>query len=400
MVKRLALLAALGALTVTAGAQPDPYLTGRACMSREQFDSAVIHLNRALEATPGRAEIYLQLGIAHFRANNNPAAREAFYEAEKRRQGMGSLYLARTEVRLGHDELALKFLRDHLSSRYRVQEKEILLDEELSRLEGSRGWQQLWNEKQWYSQADRQYQEAIFLKEHGDALEAINILNQLEKRGYKRSQVQTSKALIYEELGNRKAALSALEDAVENDGRNLDAIYRLAVYQLEGGDTEEALGGLDRVIRQDPARFGAYLLRARARSAGDDLAGAMEDIDLYLTYLPGSHEVYYLRGTIQYDHGKYLNAIQAFNRALELENGKAAYYFARGRAYAATNTIRYADRDMSMALDLDPLNGEVWFEKAKLSERLGNRDDACHCYRKAFQFGIHQAGELLERQCN
>ncbi len=27
---------------------------------------------------------------------------------------------------------------------------------------------------------------------------------------------------------------------------------------------------------------------------------------------------------------------------------------------------------MSMALDLDPLNGEIWFEKGKLAEQLGD----------------------------
>ena len=165
----------------------NPYLAGRACMMQEMYDSALIHLKRANELEPGESNILMNLGLCHFKMNNFPAAREVFNEAEKRWEGLGSLYLAKTEVRLNHPELALKYLRIHLSSRYRLPEKEILLDPELSQLEGSPGWQQLWNEKDWYNQADKDFQEAQFLKENGEALEAINLLNQLEKKKYKRS---------------------------------------------------------------------------------------------------------------------------------------------------------------------------------------------------------------------
>ena len=238
------------------------------------------------------------------------------------------------------------------------------------------------------------------MKAHGEALEAINLLNRLEKQGYQRSKVQVEKAEIYALLGNTKAARSELRSAVKTDIRNLDAVYRLASYQVEEDDLDEALTGMDRVIRQEPDRFEAYLLRARARSKHEDLSGAMEDLELYLTYFPDHHGAYYQKGLIQHAHGKYLNAIQSFNRALEMEQGNAAYYFARGRTYVATGTTRYAGKDMSMALDLDPYNGEIWFEKGKLSDQLGDRSGACHCYRKAYQYGIFEAGEMIEKQCN
>ena len=398
--KKWILLALFAAASLRGWGQVDPYLAGRACMNQGYFDSAVVHLNRALDMAPGETEILYQLGIAYFKLNNNPAARDAFYETEKRRKGMGSLYLAKTEVRLNHPELALKYLREHLSSRYRVPEKDILLDEELSTLEGKPGWQQLWDEKRWYSAGDMEFQEAQFMKENGQALEAINLLNKLEKQGYRSSRVQTEKAEVYAQLGNAKAARSELRSAVKSDVRNLDALLNLASYQVEEGALEEALSGLDRVIRQEPDRFNAYLLRAKARSDHGNLPGALDDLALYHTYFPDQHEAYYQKGLIQYSHGKYLDAIQSFNRALEMDSGVADYYFARGRTYASTGTTRYAEKDMSMALDLDPYNGEIWFEKGKLSEKLGNQQSACHCYQKAFQYGVFEAGEILDRQCN
>ncbi len=379
--------------------QMDPYLSGRASMMKGDYQSAVIQMNLALEEHPGETDILYQLGICHFTLNNFPAARETFYEVEKRRQGMGSLYLARCEVKLNHPELAMKYLKEHLSSDYKIAEKEILLDQILSSLESQPGWQQLWNEKEWYSQGDKEFQEAQFLKENGSALEAINMLNKLEKQGYEKSKVQTEKAEVYALLGNPKAARSALRSATKSDTRNLDALYLLASYQLDEGKSEEALLGLNRVIRQEPDRFGAYMLRAKAKSGQGDLPGAEKDLDLYLTYFPNDHQAHYQKGIIQYDHGKYLAAIQSFNRALDMDTGKAEYYFARGRTYASTGTTRYAEKDLSMALDLDPYKGEIWFEKGKLSQQLGDQEEACFCFSKAFQYGIFEAGEILDKQC-
>ena len=380
--------------------QSDPYLSGRASMIHGSLEEAAIFMEEALRAKPGDAELYYQLGVVRFGLHEYPAARDAFYECEKRRKGLGSFYLAKCEVKLNHEQQALKYLRIHLSSRYKLHESEILLDEDFSRLEGLPGWQQLWNEKRWYSSPDTEYQQAMYLKNQGDYLEAINLLNKLEKQGYKRSMVQTKKGSIYQELGNRKAASSSLKSAIKSDSRNLDAIQQLADIQINDGDAEEAAAGLDRVIRQDPARFEAYIQRAEALNLTGDLTGAMKDMDLYLSYFPEDDSAIYLKGMIQFDHGKYLDAIQSFNKSLILNNGKSEYYFARGRTYAATGTTRYAERDMSMALDLDPLHGEIWFEKGKLAEKLGDRKDACHCYRKAYQYGIFEAGTLISSKCN
>jgi tetratricopeptide (TPR) repeat protein len=387
-------------ISVVSIGQSDQYLLGRACMEAGRYDSAVYHLERALEKNPGSTELYYQLGISYFTLNRFPDARDAFYETEKRRKGMGSFYLTKSEIKLNHPQQALKYLRVHLSSRYKKSEAEILLDEDISTLDGLEGWQQLWNEKKWYNSRDRKFHDAMFLKSQGDYLEAINQLNALEKQGYKKSLVLSEKASIYEELGNLKAARSALKSAVRSDARNMDALQELSVLLAENGEAEEAIEGFNRLLKQDPARFDAYLQRGEALSHFGDPSGAISDMELYLSYFPENDSAFYRKGLIQYEHGKYLDAIQSFNKSLVLNKGEAAYYFARGRTYAATGTTRYAEKDMSMALDLDPLNGEIWYEKGKLAEQLGMMESACHCYQKAFQYGIYEAGELINKRCN
>jgi tetratricopeptide (TPR) repeat protein len=394
------LICLLWMIPVLGFGQSDPYLLGRASMIHGSPDSAAIFLKEALSAKPGDAELYFHLGEALFQQQNFPAARDSFYECEKRRKGRGSFYLAKCEVKLNHKQQALKYLRIHLSSRYKRSETEILLDEDLTTLQGMSGWQELWNEKRWYSNPDTDFQQAMYLKNQGDFLDAINLLNLLEKQGYKRSRVLTEKAIIYEELGNLKAARSSLKSAVKSDSRNLDAKQLLARMQTSDGDAEEAVEGLNWVIRQDPARFDAYIQRAEALSLSGDLPAALEDMDLYLNYFPEDDSAIYLKGMMQLSHSKYLDAMQSFNKSLSLNSGKSEYYYGRGLTYAATGTIRYAQRDMSMALDLDPLNGEIWYEKAQLDEQMGKISDACHCYRKAYQYGVFEAGEHITRKCN
>ena len=386
-------------ISVLGFGQTDHYLSGRACMDVGSYDSALFHLEIALKQNPGSTDLYYQLGIAYFTLKRFPDARDMFYETEKRRKGMGSFYLAKSEIKLSHSQQALKCLRIHLSSRYKKSESEILLDEDISTLEGLPGWQELWNEKRWYNSRDKEFQDAMFLKDQGDYLEAINMLNNLEKQGYKKSVVQSEKAVIYQELGNIKASRSALRSAVKSDARNLDALQQLAVLQIADDDAEEAVEGLNKVIRQDPARFEAYMQRGEALSQMGDLSAALSDMELYLTYFPENDSAFYRKGLIQFQNGKYLDAIQSFNRSLALNKGEAAYYFARGRTYAATGTTRYAEKDMSMALDLDPLNGEIWYDKAKLAVQLGNIKSACHCYQKAYQYGIFEAGEEINKRC-
>ncbi|MBN1131475.1 MAG: tetratricopeptide repeat protein [Bacteroidales bacterium] len=378
---------------------PDDYLMGRACMMKGQYDSAIVLFDRALQQKPGDVDILFHRGISHFNLQNNMKAHEDFFQVERRQKGMASHYLARTEVRLNHPEQALKYLRIHLASRYKLPEKDILLDEELGTLQARDDWKALWNEKSWYNQNDRNFQDALFHQGNGAYLEAINLLNDLEKQGYRKSEVLTIKAEIYESLGNDKAVMAEIDRAVRSDVRNHNALGIRVEYAMKNGKFEEALADCDKLIRLDPAQFEAYLVRAVARSETGDLDGAVGDIDNYLLYFPDRDSAYFLKGTILYRHGKYLNAILSFNKALELNTGRAEYYHHRGLVYVQTGTLQYAEKDFSMALDLDPENGQTWFEKGKVAARLGKNETACHNYKKAYQYGVFEARNFIVKNC-
>ncbi len=393
------LLALLNLLASSLYAQNEHYIRGRAALQLGKHGKATACLQTAALQDPANADIAYYLGMALYADRDYAAACDAFLTAEKLRPGCACLQLARTETLLHHQERALYYLRLHLESKYRLAESDILLDPVLSGLEKETGWQQLWQEKEWYSEQDKMLGEARFLLERGEIPDAMNLLNALEKTGYRSAEAGFERGRVYARMHNPKAARKAFQEALKKDPKHIPTLEALAELEMAENEAGLAIPLWNRLLRQDPAFFPAYLRRAVSFSKDGKLRAAIGDLDFFLSCFPESDSVLYLKGKIYSEHGKHLDALKALNKALELSQNNAAYFLERGKAYAATGTHRYAYRDFAMALDLDPENGETWYEKGKVAEKLGDNDEACHAYRMAFSQGIHEAKELAGKLC-
>jgi tetratricopeptide (TPR) repeat protein len=377
----------------------DNYLKARSLMQIEKYDSALHYLQLAIKENPGNVDAMYHRGLCNFHLNRYDHAIADFLYVNKRRGGMGSLMLAKTEARLKHNELAVKYLREHLSSHYKVPEKEILLDQDITGLESSIAWKSLWREREWYTASDQDLQDILYMKSKGEYLEAINRLNALDKKRYKKTLVNQHLAEIYLSLDNLKAAAEALDKSISADTRNMEAIKLRIDLHIQKGDFEKAAKDCDRLLRQSPDEFEYYLVSGRINSGVGEYEKALKTVNLYLRYYPHSDKAYSELGLIHYNHGKYLEALKSFNRALSINVGNATYYFNRGRAYAAAKTYNYAVRDFSMALDLDPSDPEIWYNKGLADLEIGNRTSACFSFKKAFQFGKFEASEYIQKIC-
>lgn len=378
---------------------PDNYLKARALMIRQEYDSAIYLLTLAEKENPGNTILIFNRGICYFELKEYNQAIGDFIFVNKRRSGMASLMLSKTETRLNHQELAVKYLKEHLSSSYRLPEKEILMDEDFIRLENNNSWKSLWKEKEWYTSNDKKLAEAVYLKINGEFPEAINLLKDLEKRGFKRTLIYQYLAEIYIENGNTKLALENLESAIKADSRNMEALKQRIDLLTSLQEYEKAKPDCDRLLRQSPEEFEYYLVSAKINSKLGAYNQGIEEVNFYLELFPNSDKAYNELGLINFENGKYLNAIKAFNRSLELDKGRAEYYYNRGKVYAATKTFKYAEQDFSMSLDLDPKNAEAWYEKGKVDLELGKKDSACFDFKKAAQYGKFEAREFVERLC-
>ncbi len=400
MEKKLQIIISFLVYGVLAFAQSSPYVVGRSGMENGDYHSAIINLSKALENRPSDLDALYYRGLCYFNEKNYDAAKKDFLQLNRQRKAMGSLMLAKIEVRLNHTGLAINYLREHLSSSYKLPEKEILLDPDLMKLEKKEEWKALWQEREWYSSSDRDLQEAVYLASTGNTLDAINILNMLDKKGFKRSQVNQELAIIYSKTGNKKAALESIEKAVASDSRNTTALRYSIEYLAENDEYEKALESAKKLKRLAPDDFDAYFLIARVESRTGNYEDAVETMDTYLELFPANPEAYNQLGEIHFENKKFLNAISSFNKAIELYTGDPVYFFNRGRAYSETRTFKYANQDFSMSLDLDPGNAETWYYKGKVDAALGNKEDACYDFRMAFRYGKYEARDYLDSNCN
>lgn len=399
MRKFLTICLSLLALNLAAQPKSVHFLKARAQMTAGNYDSALVFIQQAADEFPNDVDTRYQKGICLYETGRYPEALSEFIFVNKRRTGMASLMLARTETRLNHPDLAVKYLKEHLSSRYKEPEKEIMLDPELSRLEGTPEWKSLWKEKDWYGPFDRQLQDASYLISREAYPEAINVLNEMADRGFKRTLVFQKLGEIYLASGNMKAAREAFDQSISADSRNMESLAHRIRLLFENGDYEEANRDCERLLRQSPDEFDLYFTSAAIHSALGNYEKAVQRMEEYLVYFPESANAYKKLGIVHYEAGKYLKALPAFNRSLEIDSGDPQCFYHRGLTYMATNTTRIAEKDFSMALDLDPTNGDVWFAKGNVNLKLGNHDKACFDFRKALQYGIFEAREPLERLC-
>jgi len=240
---------------------PNDYLKARAHMLHERYDSALIYLNSSIDKKQAYTEARIQRGHCYFNLKQYNEAISEFLIVNSQRTGRGSLMLAKSEAKLNHEELAVKYLREHLTTSNKIPEKDILLDEDFDKLAKSEAWKSLWKEKDWYNAYERELQEAVYLKSNGDNLEAINLLNELNKKGFKRSLVNQTLAEIYLTSGNEKAALEAIHISVNSDSRNIEAL-KFRIDMLNSSEEyEEARDDCNRLLRLAPSEFFIYPFR-------------------------------------------------------------------------------------------------------------------------------------------
>ncbi|MCF8225550.1 MAG: tetratricopeptide repeat protein [Bacteroidales bacterium] len=378
----------------------DRYLEARALMKNGDYGPAIEILDEEISENPYDLDALYQRGMCYYETKMYDKAIPDFLLVNKRAGARSSLMLAKCEARLNHPELSVKYLRQHLGSSFKKPEKELLLDKDLTLIEHTSAWKNLWKEREWYNAYDLLLQEANYLKSNGKYLEALNILNDLHIKGFNRTTVNQKIAEIYLATGNNKAAKEALDVSIRSDYRNTASLkLRIELYTNEGNYLE-AEADCSKLLRQAPDEFPHYLIYGKILMHLEKYEEAVTVLSSYIQLFPGNAGGYNEIGKVYMHQKKYINAISSFNKALELDQGVSEYFYNRGLSYAATKMYKFAERDYSMALDLDPENADTWFAKGIADLELNKKDIACFNFKKSFQYGKKEAISYIQRLCN
>ncbi len=378
----------------------EDYLKGLVFYNQEKFDSSIVYFDRTLKQSKMNDNALYYKALSHFKTNDLSNAIIDFTELEKLNKGRGAIYLARIYARMNNLNEVLKYLEIHLQSNYRLPEKEILLDPDLTKFENIPEWKKFWEKGSFYSNLDEILADADYLTNTKNYIDAINVLSEGMKGGYRKNLLYAKRAEVYMKMGNDKLAINDLNMAIEGDKRNAFLFELRGNVQHKLGKYKEALADYESALRLEPDNIKLYPKRALAYSKNGLHDKASADMEFYLSYFKEDSEAWYNYGTINMESGNYFKALECLNKSLAINPNEPRYFFSRGLTYLKTKTYQYAMNDFSMALDLEPDNASAYYQKGLAAVQLGEKSNACFCFERAFHFGLFEAKEQMEKYCS
>lgn len=99
--------------------------------------------------------------------------------------------------------------------------------------------------------------------------------------------------------------------------------------------------------------------------------------------------------------GLYGEAIEEFNRSIELDPNNPIPYYMRGYVYARLAMYREAILDFNKAIELDPSDADAFYNRGNMYRQLGENESAIADYTKAIELNsqkdayFHNRGLLL-----
>jgi tetratricopeptide (TPR) repeat protein len=129
----------------------------------------------------------------------------------------------------------------------------------------------------------------------------------------------------------------------------------------------------------------AYNNRGVAYASLGNYRQAIEDFNRVIEIKPDYAETYLNRGLAYDDLGNYRQAIEDFNRVIEIKPGFAEAYLNRGLAYNNLGNYRQAIEDYNRAIEIKPGFAEAYLNRGLAYASLGNYRQAIEDYGRAIE---------------
>ncbi len=379
-------------------AQKDNYLVAAACIIDGREKEAINILNEVIEKDSNNNELLLLRAKAYYQAGDYEPAINDLTKVEEG-QGNCFLWLARCYAAKGENEKAVSFLKKHLASDDKKAESEIMLDTAFSKLERTTEWRMLWR-KDWYSAYERAKADIGFRiqqKEYDKALNNVNILLQQKDDD---AELYQLRAMQYEARHNFQAALRDYSKALELDPSGVK--FRLSRLSLNRRlkKNEDVLDDIDLLLGWHPGMFKLYIAKAEILHDMGNFKEAAKSMKKYIMYFPEDRDASFFASRINFDAGTYYTSLQYLNHLIKMPFPKKDYFYLRGLCYNELHTYSYAENDFCMALDLDPNDPEIYYNRGLARLSAGKNEPACYDFKKAFSMGEKKALQYLQHYCN
>jgi tetratricopeptide (TPR) repeat protein len=385
-------------MPVHSQSQPSLYLKGIAFVQKNQVDSAIFYYSKLLETKNQDYKLLNLRGQAYYKSQKYPEALSDFFAANKLSADIADFGLAQCYASAGNLEMALEYLKKHLSSRYKLSQYIIRNDPAFAKFENNRDWILLW-QNDWYDKNDAQNGEARFLFNNKDWMGEINYVTDLVKENSKRHELLYYRAKSYFEMGNYNASLSDFNVAIGVFHHNYEYYHGRAKVFAKMDKTKDAISDYSTAIEIAPEAFSLYLERADLYISVHNFEAAQRDIELYLDLFGNDSLALFLAGKCQCARGNCIDALVYYNRLVKDHPSNAKYYYARAEAYQKTGMFTYSLKDYDTCIRFEPSNINALRERGKVFFAQDNKKDACNDWKKASNVGDFESNNLYLDNC-
>jgi len=199
------------------------------------------------------------------------------------------------------------------------------------------------------------------------------------------------------------AAISQINIEMANKAAELN---NKASGLLSTGQYLEAEAHLSRAIKYDSTLRSAYINLHESYSKQDKLDSAIANLSKAVSVFTDDDELWYYLGNTHNKSNQFEQAIQAYNKAIELNkiNGENfsltwAYYFNKANCLAQLKKYNDAITNYSQALRLQPENANIFFNRGMCHLMCKNKLAAKSDWTEAQKLGMTEARQYIIKHC-
>jgi len=373
------------------------YKSAHAKFDQKNYSEALYILENLTSDNILSKEIYYLKGDCYFQIKEYNDAIKNFILSYKLKNKFSLYRIAECYSHLNDANNATEYLKTYLNTKDKLLKSEIRTDKDFIFIENSKAWNELWK-NEFYNKYETELDEANYLISSEKYADAYYILDNLiikNKNRYRAFELRGDLSMISKDYKNAaKDFLSALKL------RKKDITYKIkyanALFYAE--KFKKAYEIYKDISASHPELTDILVNKAHCEMQISDMLSANNTLKEYLKYYPENPQALYAYGRSFEKSGDYINALINYNKCIENNDSKPEYFIGRGDIYYKTKMFENADNDYSMALDLDPKLGEVYYKRG-IAKLKFNPEESCLDFEKALKLNYHKANDYLIKYC-
>jgi tetratricopeptide (TPR) repeat protein len=177
-------------------------------------------------------------------------------------------------------------------------------------------------------------------------------------------------------------AIAGYNIAIKKDVANIDYYFGRARCYSKTGDYHHALKDYDKIIKMDPSLVQAYRLKGAIFEIQDEYDEAIANYEVCAP-IENKIDLYHKIASLQVMQGHLDAAVEAYDKAIQINNKVAYPFHLRGELLYKLNKVHEAEESFTHAISLDPNKANSYFYRGLCRYDLKNMVEAAADFAKA-----------------